>query len=40
MQVVDYILANPADKTQVSLIFANKSEGDIILRDKIDSLGE
>lgn len=31
-QVADYILANPADKTKVSLVFANVSEGDILLK--------
>ena len=37
LQVVDEILENPADKTKVSLIFANVSEDDIILKDQIDA---
>jgi hypothetical protein len=31
-QVADHILGNPADKTKVSLVFANVSEGDILLK--------
>lgn len=38
LQVVDAILANPADNTQVTLVYANVSESDIILKDKIDAL--
>lgn len=38
LQVADAILANPADKTKVTLLFANVSEGDILLRDKIDAM--
>lgn len=37
LQVVDEILANPADKTKVSLIFANRSETDILLKAEIDA---
>jgi len=37
LQVVDEILANPADKTRVSLIFGNVTESDILLKDAIDS---
>lgn len=36
--MADAILANPADKTKVSLLFANVSEGDILLKDKIDAM--
>lgn len=36
LQVVDEILADPADKTQVSLIFANVSEADILMKADID----
>jgi hypothetical protein len=32
LQVADHILNNPADKTKVSLVFANVSEGDILLK--------
>lgn len=38
LQVADHILGNPADKTKVSLIYANVSESDIMLKDKIDAL--
>jgi cytochrome-b5 reductase len=38
VQVADAILANPADKTKVTLLFANVSEGDILLKDKIDAM--
>ena len=38
LQVASEILSNPEDKTQVSLIFANQTEQDIILRDEIDQL--
>eukprot|EP00882_Tetradesmus_deserticola_P006758 GHRQ01007114.1.p1 GENE.GHRQ01007114.1~~GHRQ01007114.1.p1 ORF type:complete len:305 (+),score=125.66 GHRQ01007114.1:174-1088(+) len=38
LQVADAILANPTDKTRVSLLFANVSEADILLKDKIDAM--
>lgn len=38
LQVAREILDNPADKTEVSLIFANVTEDDIILRDEIDAM--
>ena len=38
MQVIDAVLANPDDKTELSLVYANVSEADIILKDKIDAL--
>jgi NAD(P)H-flavin reductase len=38
LQVADAILANPADKTKVSLLFANVSEANILLKDKIDAM--
>eukprot|EP00879_Flechtneria_rotunda_P003837 GHRR01004077.1.p1 GENE.GHRR01004077.1~~GHRR01004077.1.p1 ORF type:complete len:244 (+),score=98.61 GHRR01004077.1:156-887(+) len=38
LQVADHILDNPADNTKISLIFANVSEDDIMLRDKIDAV--
>lgn len=38
LQVAQRVLANPDDQTQVSLIFANVTEDDIILKDKIDDL--
>lgn len=38
MQVASQILANKDDKTQVSLVFANQSEDDIILKDELDKM--
>ena len=38
LQVAQRILENPSDSTKVSLIFANVTESDIILREKIDEL--
>jgi len=32
------ILSNPADRTNISLIFANHTEEDIILRNQLDDL--
>ena len=32
LQVVDEVLNNPADKTKLSLVFANNTEKDIILK--------
>ena len=37
-QVIDAVLANPEDKTELSLVYANVSEADIILKEKIDAL--
>jgi len=38
LQVAREILENPNDNTEVSLIFANVSENDIMLRDTLDAL--
>lgn len=38
LQVASQILSDPEDKTQVSLIYANQSEDDIILKDKLDQM--
>ena len=38
LQVASEIVSNPEDKTQVSLIFANQTEEDIILRDELDQM--
>eukprot|EP00158_Paraphelidium_tribonemae_P001354 Partr_v1_DN24294_c0_g1_i2_m36791 putative cytochrome b5 reductase len=38
LQIIRAILSNPADKTEVSLVFANVNEEDILLRDEIDEL--
>lgn len=37
-QVVDEILANPEDQTEVNLIYANKTTADILLKDTLDKL--
>ena len=33
-------MQNPEDKTEVTFIFANKTEGDIILKDELDAIAE
>ena len=38
LQVASEIVSNPEDKTQVSLVFANQTEDDIILRDELDQM--
>lgn len=38
LQVIQEIVKNPEDKTEVSFVFANKTEDDIILRDELDEL--
>lgn len=38
LQVIKEILKNPADKTQVSLVFCNQKPADILLREEIDQL--
>lgn len=40
LQVADEVLSNPNDKTKMSLVFANVSEEDIILRDRIEALAK
>lgn len=37
-QIMTAIAKNPADKTQVNLIYANVNEEDILLREEIDAL--
>ncbi|TGZ74109.1 hypothetical protein CRM22_001111 [Opisthorchis felineus] len=36
-QLLSYILSNDKDMTRLSLVFANNSEGDILLRDELDA---
>lgn len=36
LQVIDAVLANPADKTEISFVFANIAEEDILLRKELD----
>jgi cytochrome-b5 reductase len=38
LQVIHEILENPEDQTEISLIFANNDEGDILMRDELDKL--
>ncbi|CAH2072314.1 unnamed protein product [Thlaspi arvense] len=38
LQVIDAILKNPEDNTQISLIYANVSPDDILLKQKLDVL--
>ena len=38
MQVASEIVNNPEDETQVSLIFANQTEKDIILKEELDEM--
>ncbi|KAK9819356.1 hypothetical protein WJX74_009690 [Apatococcus lobatus] len=40
LQVASEVLRNPQDKTEVSLIFANQTEQDIILREEIDAMAD
>jgi cytochrome-b5 reductase len=40
LQIIKAILKNPNDKTQISLIFANVNEEDILLREELDALME
>ncbi|KAJ2785979.1 NADH-cytochrome b5 reductase [Coemansia javaensis] len=35
-QIIQHILANPEDKTHVSVVFANVNEDDILLREQLD----
>lgn len=37
-QLTNAILDNPADKTKISLVYANNSEQDILLKEQIDNL--
>ena len=38
LQVIREILSNPDDHTEVSLVFANVTESDILLRSELDAL--
>lgn len=38
LQLIKAVLFNPADKTKISLVFANQTEEDILLRDMLDEL--
>lgn len=34
------MLSDPADRTDISLVYANVTESDIILKEKIDALAK
>jgi len=38
LQVLEHVLADPADTTEISLLFANVNEADILLKEKLDRL--
>ena len=38
MQVIAAILKDPKDRTVISLLFANQTEGDILVRDMLEGL--
>ncbi len=38
LQVIEDVLREKDDKTQISLIFANNTVGDILLKDRLDNL--
>ncbi|SCV03782.1 LANO_0G06216g1_1 [Lachancea nothofagi CBS 11611] len=40
LQVLNEVITNPEDFTKVSLIYANESENDILLRDELDEIAE
>ncbi|EPY49942.1 cytochrome b5 reductase [Schizosaccharomyces cryophilus OY26] len=40
LQIIRAVLSNPEDPTQITLLYANVSEKDIILREEIEALAE
>lgn len=40
LQVIQEIIQNPHDKTQVDLVFANNTEDDILLKDRLDAIAK
>lgn len=40
LQLIREILKHPDDSTKISLLFANQTEGDILLKDKLDMLAK
>jgi len=40
LQLAREVLSHPSDTTKLSLLFANQSEADILLRDELDQLAE
>ena len=40
LQVIKEVLRNPEDKTEISLVFANETFDDILLKSTLDELAE
>lgn len=40
LQLIRAIIKDPADNTQTSLLFANQTEKDILLRDELDDIAK
>ncbi|VDK18010.1 unnamed protein product [Anisakis simplex] len=40
LQIINAILKDPNDSTKISLLFANQTEDDILLRDELDKLAK
>ena len=38
LQIMNAILKDPSDNTKISLIYANQTEGDILVKDQLDTL--
>ncbi|SCU96439.1 LAFA_0G06348g1_1 [Lachancea sp. 'fantastica'] len=40
LQVLNEVITNPEDATKISLIYANETENDILLKDELDEIAE
>jgi cytochrome-b5 reductase len=40
LQVIEEVLGNPEDKTEISLVFGNLTPKDILLKDRLDELAK
>ncbi|KAI6186959.1 Cytochrome-b5 reductase [Aphelenchoides besseyi] len=40
LQIINHILKNPEDRTDIWMLFANNSPQDVLLKDKLDALAE
>eukprot|EP00040_Diaphanoeca_grandis_P032784 m.199465 g.199465 ORF g.199465 m.199465 type:complete len:295 (+) comp32735_c1_seq1:191-1075(+) len=40
MQIIRHVLSDPNDKTQLSLVFANQTTNDILLRDELETFAK
>ena len=40
LQIIKAILKDPSDTTRVSLLFANQSENDILVREELEEMAE